>query len=189
MLAGSRHMTELKHARWPSYLVSLRTIEVPPFTPAETRLLLTEPLRHSTLWGPGDPRRPRFDPAFWGEGGVERIHAEAAGWPHLVQLIAETAVDVVNDSETDKLHGELMEQVLDKAIARGDAVLRLLVQTESELPNEWDYLLGFRRRETQPPPQNEALHGSLRRRLLVEETDDGWRLRVPLMQRWLRQRV
>jgi len=41
-----------------------------------------------------------------------------------------------------------MEQVLDKAIVRGENVLRLLMQTESELPGEWDYLLGFRHRDT-----------------------------------------
>ena len=41
-----------------------------------------------------------------------------------------------------------MEQVLDKAVVRGETVLRLLMQTESELPGEWDYLLGFRRRDT-----------------------------------------
>ena len=47
VLAGSHDITELTHAPWPSYLVSLRMIEVPPFTLEETRLLLTEPLRYS----------------------------------------------------------------------------------------------------------------------------------------------
>jgi HAMP domain-containing protein len=41
--------------------------------------------------------RPRFEGAFWGNGGIERIHAEAGGWPHLVQLVAETVVDLLND--------------------------------------------------------------------------------------------
>jgi hypothetical protein len=40
----------------------------------------------------------------------------------------------------------------------------------------------------QPPPDDEALHRSLRRRLLVVNEGTDWRLRVPLMQRWLRQR-
>ena len=43
----------------------------------------------------------------------------------------------------------------------GDSVLRLLVQTESELPGEWNYLQGFRRYETQPPPNEEAIDTSL----------------------------
>jgi hypothetical protein len=189
VLAGSHDITELTHAPWPSYLVSVRMVEVPPFTFEETRLLLTEPLRHSPLWKPDDAKRPRFDPAFWGDNGIKRIHAEAAGWPHLVQLIAETAVNVINNAQTESLDAGLMEQVLDKAIVRGDPVLRLLLQTESTLPDEWDYLLGFRRRDTQPAPDDAALNRSLRRRLLVEEENDQWRLRVPLMLRWLRERA
>jgi hypothetical protein len=64
MFAGSDHITELRHAPWTSYLISVRTIEVPMFTPEENRLLLTEPLKYSTLWEKDDPRRPRFDPDF-----------------------------------------------------------------------------------------------------------------------------
>jgi hypothetical protein len=180
VLAGSHDITELTHAPWPSYLVSMRTIDVPLFTLDETRLLLTEPLRHSALWPTDDPQRPHFDPGFWGDGGIERIHAAAAGWPHLVQLIAETAVDIVNNSAATQLDATLLEATLDKAIVRGDAVLRLLMQTESILPGEWDYLRGFRRQDTQSPPDDEAIYNSLRRRLLVTEQGDQWQLRVPL---------
>lgn len=189
VLAGSHDITELTHAPWPSYLVSMRTIDVPLFTPEETRLLLTEPLRHSPLWKPGDPQRPRFAPGFWGAGGIDRIHAEAAGWPHLVQLIAETAVDMVNNSAATQLDAALLDATLDKAITRGDAVLRLLLQTESTLPGEWDYLSGFRRHDHQPPPADPAVDTSLRRRRLVVDEAGQYRLRVPLMHRWLRQRA
>lgn len=188
LLAGSHHITELNHAPWPSYLASMRTIDVPLFTAEETRLLLTEPMKHSPLWDRDDSGRPSFNPTFWGEGGIERIHREAAGWPHLVQLIAETAVNLVNNSAVSKLDAAMMEQALDRAIVRGDSVLRLLMQTESTLPGEWDYLLGFRRHDTQAQPENEALYTSLQRRLLVVEENSQWMLRVPLMQRWLRQR-
>jgi hypothetical protein len=79
LFAGSHEITELPNAQWTSYLLSARTIEIPPFTPQETRLLLTEPLKHSQLWK--DPAtRPRFSPEFWGEGGIERIQHEADGW-------------------------------------------------------------------------------------------------------------
>jgi hypothetical protein len=67
-------------------------------------------------------------------------------------------------------------------------VLRELMERESCLPGEWDYLRGFLRRDTQPPPDDETLYRSLRRRLLMVEEGTDWRLRVPLMQRWLRQR-
>jgi hypothetical protein len=188
IFAGSHDITELTHAPWTSYLVSARTIEVPLFTEAETRVSLTEPLRYSPLWAQDDPKRPYFAPALWGENGIERIHAEAGGWPHLVQLIAETVVDLLNDGTAPNADAALLERALDKAIVSGDSVLRELVERESRLPGEWDYVRGFQRADAQPPPSDEVLYRSLRRRLLVTEDNGSWRMRVPLMQRWLRQR-
>ncbi len=188
IFAGSHEITELPNAEWASYLVSARTVEVGPFTAAETRLLLTEPLKHSELWPKGDPGRPRFEPGFWGEGGIERIHAEAGGWPHLVQLIAETTVDLLNDDRRKRVDEEILEWALDKAIVRGHTVFHQLMRGESTLPGEWEYLAAFRSREAQPLPGDEAVARSLRHRLLVAEGDGEWRLRVPLMSRWLRQR-
>jgi hypothetical protein len=62
LFAGSHEITELVNAPWTSYLVSARTVEVPLFSEQETRLLLTEPLKHSTIWRDHDSNRvaPRF---------------------------------------------------------------------------------------------------------------------------------
>lgn len=187
IFSGSHEITELKHAEWPSYLVSVRTIEVPMFTMAETRLLLTEPLKFSPLFK-DESKRPRFDPGFWGESGIERIQHDSGGWPHLVQLIAETVVDLINDETKTQVDAELFERSLNKAIVSGHNVLYQLVRGESTLPGEWDYLSAFRKRELQPPPEDEKIYASLRRRLLVAEEAGEWRLRVPLMARWLRER-
>ena len=167
--AGSHEIDELTSAPWTSYLVSARTIEVPPFTGAETRLLLTEPLRFSTLWPRDDPSRsrPSFPAEFWGPGGIEHIHAEAAGWPHLVQLIAETVVDLLNDEGRRQVDPGLFERALDEAIVRGHNALYELMRRESSLPGEWEYLSAFRKQEAQPPPDDEAIARSLRRRMLV----------------------
>ena len=190
IFAGSHEITELVNAPWTSYLVSARTIEVPLFSQQETRLLLTEPLKYSSLWRDDDPGRPRprFESGFWGEGGIERIHAEAGGWPHLVQLIAETVVDLFNDEAGKQVTSPLLERALDRAIVSGHNVLHELVRRESDMPGEWVYLSKFRVRETQPPPDDEAIARSLRRRLLVTEETGQWLLSVPLMARWLRQR-
>ncbi|MDS4042106.1 MAG: AAA family ATPase [Candidatus Competibacter sp.] len=188
VFAGSHAIAELTHAPWSSYLVSARTLEVPPFTEAETRRLLTEPLRYSSLWPKDDPKRPRFSPDFWGDGGIEHIHGEAGGWPHLVQLLAETVVDLCNDREQAQVDRTLLEQAITKAIVAGDTVLRQLMQPEDAAPGEWAYLRGFRTRDTQSPPDDETVYQALRRRLLVAEEGGRWRLRVPLLQRWLRER-
>jgi AAA ATPase domain len=188
IFAGSHHITELRHAPWDSYLVSVRTIEIPAFSEAETRLLLTEPLRESPIFRNHEAQRPRLDAAFWGDRGIEWIHEQAGGWPHLVQLVAGTAVDLVNEANVQSLDGDMLERGADRSIVDGDTVLRQLMRGESELPGEWDYLIGFRSKDDQPPPHDEAVFQSLRRRQLITEEAGLWRLRVPLMQRWLRQR-
>ena len=188
LFAGSHQITELTAAPWTSYLVSARTIEVPWFILAETRLLLTEPLKHSSLWEKNATNRPYFTPEFWGAGGIERIHHEAGGWPHLVQLIAETTIDVLNDDGNGAVSPSVLERALEKAIVSGENVFFELLPRESKLPGEWEYLSKFRSQETQRPPSDEAVYASLRRRLLVENRNGEWGLRVPLMARWLRER-
>lgn len=187
IFSGSHAITELPNAPWSSYLLSTTTLEIPLFTLDETRLLLTDPLQYSPLWAKDDPKRPRFDPAFWGEGGIERIQYESGGWPHLVQLLAQKAVDVCNDREQGRLDAMLLEEAATKAVSHGDVVLGQLMHPNEALPEEWTYLCGFRTRDTQPPPENEVVYNALKRRLLAEVVDGEWRLRVPLMQRWLRK--
>jgi hypothetical protein len=187
LFAGSHEITELPNAQWTSYLVSARTIEVPPFTLPETRLLLTEPLKHSQLWKTPE-LRPRFSPEFWGEGGIERIHREADGWPHLLQLIAETTVDLLNSEGAAAVTPALLERALDSAVTSGHIVLSQLMQGESSLPREWEYLSVFRAHEEQPPPEDIGIRRSLLHRQIIREEEGIWRLRVPLMARWLRLR-
>jgi hypothetical protein len=103
-------------------------------------------------------------------------------------LIAETIVDLLNKEGRRQVTSPLLERALDRAIVSGHNVMYELLRHESSLPGEWEYLSKFRSCETQPPPDDEGIAQSLRRRLLVEEESGQWRLRVPLMSRWLRKR-
>lgn len=105
-----------------------------------------------------------------------------------MQLIAETIIDIMNEEDTRQVNAELMERALDKAIVSGHNVLYELLYRECALPGERDYLSAFRQKDLQPPPTDDAIYRSLRRRLLIEEEGNQWRLRAPLMQRWLRKR-
>ena len=187
VFAGSHEIEELTAAPWTSYLVSARTVEVPPFTEEETRILLTEPLKHSTLW-PGGRERPHFSPAFWGEGGIARVHFESGGWPHLVQLIAETIIDLINESGRPEINAELWEKAIDETVVRGHNVFHELLIRESRIEGELEYIRQFRTRETQAPSGNDTIDRSLRRRLLVVADGDHLRLRAPLFRRWLQVR-
>jgi hypothetical protein len=190
LFAGSHRVTMLKNAEWPSYLISVQTIEIPPFSEAETRLLLTDPLKQSPLplYVRDAARRPRFDSSFWGEGGIAWIHAQTAGWPHFVQLLAIGAVDYANESDTARLDCRALEEVARRAIVSGDTVLRQLVHGESQTDAERAYIAGFRSKDSQPPPDDEATFQSLRNREIIAEDGGVWRLKVPLMQQWLRTR-
>jgi len=97
-------------------------------------------------------------------------------------------VDLINEEDADGVSPELMERALNKAIVRGHNVLYQLLRGESLLPGEWDYLSAFREVAMQSPPTDRAITKSLRRRLLIEENDSQWQLRVPLMARWLNVR-
>ena len=63
-----------------------------------------------------------------------------------------------------------------------------LLKNESEIPGEWEYLLGFRNHDVVSEPQDQAIRKSLLRRSLVTIEDNQVRLRVPLMHRWIRER-
>ena len=164
--------------------MSARTVEIQPFSEEETRLLLTDPLKHSHYWGERKDR-PKPGTAFWGEAGPQRVHAEAGGWPHLVQLIAETAVDLANERGWQTLPSEAWEEVLDRAVVAGNNVLLHLVEKESRTEGERICLDGFAAHDIQEEQDRDTLR-RLIRRLLVVPCQGGWRLRVPLMGRWLR---
>lgn len=152
VFAGSHHFSELPNVRWSSYLVSLRTIDLPPFSVEETRLLLSQPLKHAR----SEAARAAvavFGSGFWGEDGMDRIHVEAGGWPHLVQLIASTVVDLCNTQGKRRADSGVLDEAMAKAVVSGDSVLaELLLYRSGELPAAWAYLSGFRKRDVQPVP-------------------------------------
>ena len=106
----------------------------------------------------------------------------------MLQLIAETLVDFLNNEGASAVTPDLMERALDETSVGGQNVLNQLMRGECSVSGEWEYLSAFRRVEEQNAPRVEAIRESLLRRQLVLATGDGWRLRVPLMARWLRLR-
>ena len=186
--SGNADITELTGADWTSYLISVRTLEVPLFTPQETHLLLTNPLKHSALRGEDKASSALFWREFWGEEGIGRIHAESGGWPYFVQLIAETAVTLMNESALNAkpLPTTLLERALDESVSRGRNAFIQLLRSQGRITGEWEYLVEFAHRESQPPPTDAEVRRLLKRRQLLTETPGGdWRLVVPLMARWL----
>ena len=98
-------------------------------------------------------------------------------------------MNLLNDLEdAHQVDDALLEQAANKAIVAGEVVLQELMRPKDAPPHEWDYLRGFRIHDTQSPPDEEQVRQALQRRLLMTQENGEWRLRVPLMERWLRQR-
>ena len=154
LFAGSHQIDELTSVNWTSYLISARTLEIPCFTPNETHLLLTEPMKASVFWR-DKPNRPRMDPSSWGEDGIAQIHRETAGWPHLVQLVAETLVDLFNDQDGQRLDNALFEEGLQEAVGRGYSAFYELLVSECQEEEEWQFLRSLAL-ESQPFPKTKS---------------------------------
>ena len=187
VFCGSHEITELKYASWSSYLISAKTIEVPMFSQEETTSLLTEPFKHSSFQAASMYKNLTFTEKFWGIG-IERIHQEAGGWPHLVQLLADTTIQILNDSGEKVVNTENLEKAFDNAIHLGHNFFYYLMHEESS-KEEWKYICGFIDDESQQKPQDLEILYSLRRRKLVIVEKNLVSLRVPIMRRWLIKRA
>ena len=83
-----------------------------------------------------------------------------------MELIADTVIDLLYRGSARQADPELLEAACSQAIVRGDTALRELVQEESTLPAEWDYIRNFRHCTMQLVPENDNIYRSLRRLLL-----------------------
>ena len=185
LFAGNRSFEELK-SPWAKYLISIRSISVGMFTVDETKMLLSDPMRYAQ--SEPDTNRARIPNETWGIKGAEEIHRIAGGWPHLVQLLAETTLSVLSDVNAKRLDDKLFEMMLCEAEEKAQQTLRQLIEGETETKElEFEWLLQFKNKDEVEPPQDHKLRRSLKRRQLITEIDENrWGMRVPLMHRWIR---
>ena len=183
IFVGSHEIVELKEIPWENYLTDAKTIEVPFFTFEETYQLLTDPLKETNF-----PNRPKLAPETFGTDGIRKIYEETCGWPDLVQMVAEKALEKIKSGKTlQQLNAEQLENVYSDVISEKRNTFISLMVSESKLEGEWEYLYNFHNQPTQLPPNKTEISISLRRRELVSVSEEGWSLRVPLMARWLRE--
>ena len=194
LFSGVHHVSELPNARWSSYLTAFQQIEVRPFSAAETHQLLTEPLKFANAFGDRTPPQADFfvKNEFWAPGMIERIQHESQGWPALVQGIAKEVVAACNRRKVLQANDALLDEALDAVLTSVDGTLQeLLLQQARQEPEKSAslFIRAFRTTEEQSPPAEDAVRQLLQRHELVVPTASGaWRLRVPLMQRWLEKK-
>ncbi len=180
MFVGCNYINRLKNAEWSSYFISLQSIYVNMFTFEETITLLTEPLKNSSLKEVG-----YFDPSIWERHILEKIYAETAGWPHLVQLVAEICITNLNESDSGYINEIILENSFNEAIDKGRNVFNQLLKNESGISGEWEYLNSFSKNEFQKIPDDMDIRESIKTRELIKEAEGMWSIKVPLMKRYL----
>ncbi|HEY5958892.1 MAG TPA: hypothetical protein VIV60_20165 [Polyangiaceae bacterium] len=126
------------------------------FALAETRMRLADPMKHAPHREEIRQERPHFEPDFWGPRGIDAIHEQAGGWPHLVQLLAEALLDRVNIRGAARVDDEIYNESIVKALVRGHNVFSQLLTVSaratpsvSTLPSS--STVTFRRRPQMPP--------------------------------------
>ncbi|HLC14847.1 MAG TPA: hypothetical protein VJL89_01295, partial [Thermodesulfovibrionia bacterium] len=84
---------------------------------------------------------------------------------------------------------QTMELAFDEAVVSGHTVLYQLIVGESKTEAEKNYLYGFCNQTWQLPPEDPSTRQRLNHRQLIVEENGKWRLRAPLMARWMRKRI
>ena len=152
-------------------------------------------MRHAQAFGDRTPAMAGFflETNFWPTALIERIQHETQGWPALVQGVAKQVIALCNRAKVLRPSEEILDGALDEVLRSMDAtLLQLLLGSESLQNTEKSaglYLRGFRTTDELPLPADDATRRLLERHELMTPPHNGqWKLRVPLMLRWLRKR-
>jgi len=189
LISGVHHFSEMKHGDWASTFSACQMVEVRPFTAPETHELLTEPLKHARAFGARPLPEQGFFKTFWQPGMIEAIHQESQGWPALVQGLAREVCRACNERNVLEPDEAMLEPAFSRACSSLNSTLAtLLLEQETKEPARSAalWLKTFRTAQEQTPPMDEAVRDLLRRHELIADLSaPRWRLRVPLMQRYL----
>jgi len=178
--------------RWPEALKSVRTIPVSFLKPDEARLVFTQPA-------------PDFPESVYTPEAVNRALALSGGQPYLLHLIGSKVIDAYNRTRVALPPGAPLGTPLPAAAI--DAIIPdVLSEGAQAFQSIWDWLLriGDNQQLTAQlvralargeiiagigdPDQRTGLIDILCERDMIElDGTQGYRFRVPLMQRWIQK--
>lgn len=184
LFSGVQTLDELG-PNWSSYFISVVPIEMLYLEPHEAEDLLTNP-----------------DPDFtlrYGKGIVAEILTLTRCHPYLLQLIGSALVTQANLIHTQLVTSNLLLAAITESLTLGEPYFTN-VWTEftgtspAEVKMGQKLLLALAQGQ-QPDFEvgNEMLVGASLRRLLryhvIEQTTQGYRVEIPLLERWVRERA
>ena len=175
LFAGVQTLDELGPA-WSSYFINVKPLTIGYLHPDEAEELI---------------RRPDAGVDFklvYTDEAVNKILAQTYGHPYLLQLVCSAVVEESNARKTLQVDASLLAAALTRALDQGEPYFH----------NIWHEMAGpdgqpFLRQVAQADmplslDSHPALNRLVRRRILVQNNGE-YRVEVPLVQRWLRERV
>jgi DNA polymerase III delta prime subunit len=170
LVSGSHRFEELTGLNWASYLINTRTLELSFLDKASARELLTEPV-------------PQLQ---YEDGVLDKILRFTHCQPYLLQAVASELVNHLNDrQQTTATHADLDAAVEKVLISAGAYFANTWREDNSEA--EQTVLCAFATDEGDSvlTAKYQAALQSLCRKEMLERTEDGYRLAVPLFGRWI----
>jgi uncharacterized protein len=162
---------------WSDRLISAQTRRIEPLREDEARVLLTQPVAGF--------------PDIYPPGGVERLLAETACHPYLLQLSAYHLTRRLNDASRLKATDDDLTAALDQALEENNLFQNLW----DDLTAAEQRLLAVLARGEEQATVGEAsetlsqARRELAREQLIQRSGEGegWRVAVPLFARWIRE--
>jgi hypothetical protein len=170
LVSGSYRFEELTGINWASYLINTRTLELSFLDEKSARELLTEPVPQL-----------RYE-----DGVLEEILRLTHCQPYLLQAVASELVNHLNDrQQTTATRADLDTAVEKTLISAGAYFANTWREDNSEA--EQTVLRAFATGEGDSvlTAEYQAALQSLCRKEMLERTEDGYRLAVPLFGRWI----
>jgi hypothetical protein len=180
VFCGAQTLDELG-PRWTNYFINARPIEILYLEPEEARELLEDP-------------DPKFELKY-APGVLDRVLASTACQPYLVQLVGEAMVKTAERHGVRSIDEPLLEEALSEALSAGEIYFaNLWDETTGRHPDEiarGQSVLRALAEGTALPPLDATAREALRRLLryhVITKQEDGYRIAIPLIARWVRER-
>ena len=172
LFSGSHSLEELP-AYWMDYLINTRALRLSYLAESEARELIERPI-------------PDF-PAIYAPEVVDEIVALTRCQPYLVQLICSVLVDRLNREQRTLATPDDLQEAIPTIFERGAGHFSdFWRNTLSE--KEQAFLLGF---VAGSPIESHhtALLSQLARKEILERANGAWRFQIPLIRRYVEQRL
>jgi hypothetical protein len=175
LFVGVQTLEELGPA-WSSYFINVKPLTIGYLHPHEAEELI---------------RRPDAGLDFkleYVDEVVNEIMVQTHGHPYLLQLVCSAVVEESNARQTLQVDLALLEAALTRALDQGEPYFHNIWH-EMAGPDGQLFLQQVAKADTPLPLNSHPALGRLVRRRILTQSNNAYRVEVPLVQRWLRERV